>query len=68
VISNVISDGPSLADDDIYVTFTYEWRHDDIEAGSAREKELIEEHRKGGKRSVDSSIEATRRMVRDGVL
>jgi hypothetical protein len=45
VISNIVSDGPDLLDDEIYLIFSFEWQHEDAQTGSAREKELIEGYR-----------------------
>ena len=68
VITNTISDGPGMTDQDLHMTYFFEWLHPDVEAGSEKEKTLTEEHRKRGKMSVDKSIEAIRRMAVAGEL
>ena len=67
-ITNIIADGTSLNPTDLNLTFAYEWRHPEVEKGSDKEKELLEQHRNGGKMSVDKCLESIRRMVEDGSL
>jgi len=67
-ITNMVSDGPGLTVEELQMTYFFEWPHPDVEAGSDKEKELTEQHRKRGKMSVDKSIEAIRRMVAAGKL
>jgi hypothetical protein len=50
------------------MTYFFEWIHQDLEAGSDKEKELTEQHRQRGKMSVDKSIASIRRMVAEGKL
>ena len=57
-----------MTDNDLNMTYTFEWRHDDIQTGSEEEKKLIENHRQGAKTAVDKSIEAMRRMAAAGEL
>jgi hypothetical protein len=68
VITNTVSDGPGMTDQDLYMTYFFEWLHPDVEAGSEKEKTLTEEHRRRSKMSVDKSIEAIRRMAIAGEL
>lgn len=64
----MVSDGPEMTDEDLHMTYFFEWLHPGLEAGSDKEKELTEEHRKRGKMSVDKSIESIRKMVMEGKL
>ncbi len=50
------------------MTYVFEWRHDDVKAGTEEEKKLVDEHRHGAKMAVDKSIEAMRRMANAGEL
>ena len=50
------------------MTYVFEWRHDEVKAGSEEEKKLIEEHRRGAKTAVDKSIVVMRRMANAGEL
>jgi hypothetical protein len=68
VITNCISDGPGMTDHDLNMTYIFEWLHDDVEAGSQKHKDLMEEHRKAGKMAVDKSIQAMRKMAAAGEL
>lgn len=68
VITNMVSDGPGMTDADLQMSYCFEWPHPDVEAGSDKEKELTEQHRKRSKMSVDKSIESIRRMVAAGKL
>ena len=64
----MVSDGAGMTDEELQMTYFFEWPHPDIEAGSDVEKQLTEQHKKRGKMSVDKSIEAIRRMVVAGKL
>ena len=64
----MVSDGPGMTDEDLQMTYFFEWPHPNVEAGSNEEKELTEQHKKRGKMSVDKSIEAIRRMAAAGKL
>ncbi|ERF71130.1 hypothetical protein EPUS_09116 [Endocarpon pusillum Z07020] len=68
VITNMLSDGPAMTDEELQMTYFFEWPHPDIEAGSDIEKGLTEQHKKRGKMSVEKSIESIRRMVVAGKL
>lgn len=68
VITNVISDGPSMDDEDLNMTYMFEWQHDDIEEGSEKAKKTFEEHKNNAKMAVDFSIQSIRRMVAAGEL
>lgn len=68
VISNIISDGPSGKPEDLYMTYAFQWLHPDVEAGGAKEKELMESHKAMAKMAVDKSIEAIRRLVGEGKI
>ncbi len=45
-VLNVISSGPSGAPEDLFVTYIFDWKHDDIEEGSAKASEVFENHKK----------------------
>lgn len=68
VLTNMVSDGPGMTDEELNMTYFFEWPHPDVEAGSDKEKELTEQHKKRGKMSVDKTIEAIRKMVVAGKL
>lgn len=57
-----------MTDEELKMTYSFEWPHPDVEAGSDRELELTEQHKKRGMMSVDKSIEAIRNMVAAGKL
>ena len=60
-IANIVSRGP---DDELFLTYTFEWVHPDLDDGALAEKRVVEE--KMAKHSVESTIEAMRKMVSDG--
>ena len=62
VITNTISFGESLADTDLNMTYTFEYR--DVDAAKAAETRKM--YRKNAQGAVDSSIKAIREMVKDG--
>ena len=68
VISNIISDGPSGDQFDLYMTYAFQWLHPEVEAGSDKEKTLTKHHSDIAKMAVDKSIEAIRRMIGEGKL
>ncbi len=43
-VINIIGSGPSLKPEDLYVTYVFEWKHDDLEEGSAAAKAVEEGH------------------------
>ena len=57
-----------MTENDLNMTYIFEWLHDDIKAGSQQHEELMEEHRKGAKIAVDMSIQSMRRMAAAGEL
>lgn len=57
-----------MTDNDLNLSYIFEWLHDDVEAGSEKHKELVEEHRMGAKLAVDKSIQAMRKMAIAGEL
>lgn len=57
-----------MTEEELNLTYFFEWLHPDVEAGSEKEKELTEEHSRLGKLAVDKSIESIRRMVVAGEL
>jgi len=68
LITNTVSDGPSLTEGDYNMTYTFEWRYEKVDEGSEEHKKLMDEHRKGAQMAVHSSIEALRRMAKAGEL
>ncbi|KAF2013778.1 DUF1857-domain-containing protein [Aaosphaeria arxii CBS 175.79] len=64
-IRNIVSDGPSGEPDDLHMTYVFEYRLPNVEAGEAEAKE-----RKRllalAKTAVESSIKTIREMVQDG--
>lgn len=66
LITNTISDGPSMGVNDLNMTYTFEWRYPD--AGEEKTEELMQEHRNGAKMAVSKSIEAMRKMAQAGEL
>ena len=64
----MVSDGPNMTDEELQMTYFFEWLHPDVEAGSELEKMLTMQHKKRGIMSVDKSIESMRKMVAAGML
>lgn len=60
-IANIVSKGP---DDELYLTYTFEWVHEGLDDEALAEKRVGEE--KMAKHSVESTITAMREMVSDG--
>lgn len=64
----MVSDGPNMIDEELQMTYFFEWLHPDVEAGSDLEKTLTKQHKMRGKMSVDKSIESMRKMVMAGKI
>lgn len=62
-ISNVISAG---ADDELYMTYIFEWRHPD--ASKEELAELYEKEKKMSKMAVEGTIQVLRQRARDQLL
>lgn len=60
-IANIVSRGPG---DELYLTYTFDWVHPDLDDGALAEKRVVEEGM--AKHSVESTIAAMREMVSDG--
>ena len=68
VITNTVSDGPGMTENDYHMTYTFNWIYDDVAEGSEEHKKLELQHRNGAKMAVHKSIEALRRMGAAGEL
>lgn len=68
LITNTVSDGPGLTEQDYHVTYTFEWRYPEMREGSEEHKEQMKQNSKMAKMAVHSSIEALRKMAAAGEL
>jgi Domain of unknown function (DUF1857) len=68
VMTNMVSDNSNITDEELQMTYFFEWLHPDVEGGSDKEKELTKQHKMRGKMSVSKSIESMRKMVMAGNL
>ncbi|KAI1251561.1 hypothetical protein MGN70_006129 [Eutypa lata] len=64
-ISNIVSKGP---EGELLMTYSFEWRHPDVEEGSAEATGLEESHWKMAKMAVEGSIDTIRRFVKEGEI
>jgi hypothetical protein len=62
VITNTVSDGPGMTENDLNMTYTFNWAYEE------EHKKLETQHRNGAKMAVHKSIEALRRMGAAGEL
>ncbi|PIG84462.1 hypothetical protein AARAC_002308 [Aspergillus arachidicola] len=65
VVENIVSIGH---DQNLYLTFTYEWKLADIEPGTSEAKKAKDEHMRIAISSVQGTIRALRRMAEEGTL
>ena len=63
-----IADGPNMTDEDLQLTYIFDWIHPDVETGSAEEKAKIEEQKKGAKTAIDMTLKSVRGMIEKGEL
>ncbi|KAH9839675.1 hypothetical protein Tdes44962_MAKER08018 [Teratosphaeria destructans] len=68
VITNTVSDGPGLTENDYHMTYTFEWRDESIAEGSIEHKKFFEDKVQMAKMAVHSSIEALRKLAQAGDL
>jgi hypothetical protein len=64
----VIADGPNLTDQDLQLTYIFDWTYPEVEAGSAEEKQKVEEQKKTANNSLGMTLKITRGMVEKGEL
>ena len=57
-----------MKEHDYNMTYTFEWRMDNVTEGSDEHKKLADDYRKAAQGAVHSSIEALRRMAQAGEL
>jgi hypothetical protein len=50
------------------LTYSFEWKHPDVNEGSPKFKELMERHSNTAKMAVDKTIEHLRALVQEGRL
>lgn len=65
---NVISDGPSMTDEDLNLTYIYDWTYSEVEAGSADEQKKVEEQKNVAKTAIEMTLKSVRGMVEKGEL
>lgn len=68
IITNTVSFGAGQDGTELFMTYTFEWRHADLEEGSEQHKALLTQHRQGAQMAVSKSLEAMRQMALDGDL
>ncbi|KAI1267568.1 DUF1857-domain-containing protein [Xylariaceae sp. FL1019] len=64
-VTNVVSKD---SEGELLMSYIFEWRHPELEAGSERAQQLEEAHWKMAKVAVEGSIETIRRLVREGTI
>lgn len=67
LVSNIISQGAG-GDMDLYMTYTFQWLHPEVEAGSPKVAELQKTYTGMAKMAVEKSIESIRRLVGEGKI
>jgi hypothetical protein len=68
VITNTVSDGPGLTENDYHMTYTFEWRYPEVAEGSAEAKQLQEDRIRDAQKAVHSTIVAMRALAEKGEL
>jgi hypothetical protein len=62
-VLNIISSGP---DGELYLTFTFEWEHAEIEEGSQEHFKKQKEYQAAAPRGVAGALATIRKMVQEG--
>ena len=68
LITNTVSDGPGLTEDDMHMTYTFELRYPEVKEGSDEYKKKVEEHKKLAQMAVQKSLDSMRKMASAGEL
>ena len=66
-MENIISRGGG-GEDDLYMTFTFQWKLDDIAPGSTEEDQKRVSYLQLAQTSVEKSLQVIREMKIDGTL
>ena len=64
----MISDGAGFRDKDLQLTYIFDWKYPEVEAGSAEELQKVEEQRKGAKTAVEMTLKSIRGLIAKGEL
>lgn len=64
-VLNIVSTG---ADGELYLTFTFEWEHPEIQAGSREAVEKQREYQDTAPRGVGGTLDEIRKLVGEGKL
>jgi hypothetical protein len=64
-VLNIVSTGP---EGELFLTFTFEWEHDEIKEGSEEAVKKQKQYQDTAPKGVVGMINATRRMVKEGKL
>ncbi len=64
-VLNIVSTGP---EGELFLTFTFEWEHDEIKEGSEEALKKQKQYQHSAPKGVVGMINATRRMVKEGKL
>lgn len=62
-VQNIVSEG---ADGELYMTYTFEWKHPELEGDGEGLRRRLEVERKMAKVAVEGTIKVMREMVADG--
>jgi hypothetical protein len=65
-VLNIVSTGES--ESELYLTFTFEWEHKEIEAGSEQAVEKQREYQSAAPKGVAGTLAAIRNMIKGGKL
>jgi len=68
LITNTVSDGSGLTENDYNMTYTFEWRHPDVQEGSDEHKKFVKQYVAQAQMAVHNSIESMRKMAAAGEL
>jgi len=50
------------------LTYIFDWKYPEVEAGSADEKQKVDEQRKGGRTAIEMTLKSIRGMIEKGDL
>ena len=65
---NVIADGPGMTDQDLQLSYIFDWTYPEVEAGSAQEQQKVEEQKKTASTAILKTLEFTRAMIEKGEI
>ena len=67
-LTSIVADGSNMTEEDLQLTYIFDWTYSDVEAGSEEERTKVQEQKKGAKNAIDMTLKSVRGMIERGEL